>query len=687
MSEPVTRPAAGPGAAAPGEAAPPFRLPAVRPATVVLALSVPLAIAATLIGMTFTGAFATGTALYNPGDLVTYGLPIARTVHDLAAAATVGLLVLAATVLPGQTKRPGEIGHAQWKAARWAAIVGIVWFVAAVVVIILSGIQISGVPVGDPLFASTFRTFLFDVELGQSLVVSALCILAAVIVALVARRITWVGIAAALALFALLPLALSGHAAGSLGHDNAVNSLAVHLVGVTVWVGGLAGILALRRQVNKGFGVAVARYSNLAGWAFGAVAFSGVVNAALRLGGWSDLLQPYGLLIVAKASILVLLGVFGAMQRRRLIPGLRVDPMNRRLFLRFATAEVVFMALAIGISVGLAKSPPPVSEAPLTGSFAREGLLGFPYPPPVTFWRMFTEFHWDWMWLGLIVVMAAWYVASVIALRHRGDRWPVYRTVSWLLGCVVLVWVTSGGPAVYGLVHFSSHMVQHMGLMMFAPPLLVLGGPVLLALRTLPARHDGSRGVREWIMLLVHSQFLAVLARPAVAAVIFAGSLIAFYYSPVFGWAQQEHIGHVFMLVHFLASGYLFFWVFIGVDPGPRRPTYPMLFITLMATLAFHAFFAVSLMESKGVLAIDWWHALGQTNNAALLADQRAGGGVAWGASEIPMVLVALGLLYRWMKSDERVAKRLDRQAERDGDADLTAYNARLARMANRDEH
>jgi putative copper resistance protein D len=91
-------------------------------------------------------------------------------------------------------------------------------------------------------------------------------------------------------------------------------------------------------------------------------------------------------------------------------------------------------------------------------------------------------------------------------------------------------------------------------------------------------------------------------------------------------------------------------------------------------------------MESNGVLAIDWWHALGQTNNASLLADQHAGGGVAWGASEIPMVLVALGLLYRWMKSDERVATRLDRKADRDGDADLNEYNARLARMADHDD-
>jgi putative copper resistance protein D len=554
-------------------------------------------------------------------------------------------------------------------------------------VIVFSGIQISGVPPGSALFASAFSTFLFHVELGQSLAVSALCVLAATVIALVSRRQTAIGWAAGLALFALLPLALSGHAAGSAEHANAVNSLAIHLVGVALWVGGLVGLVLLRSTVRSGFGAAVARYSTLAGWCFGAVAFSGIVNASLRLSSFADLLQPYGLLIVAKATILVVLGLAGALQRRRIIPRLIAQPMARAPFVRLAAGEIVFMAVAIGVSVGLSKSPPPVSQAPLTGDFAREGLLGFPYPPPVSVLRMFTVWHIDWAWLALCVVLAGCYLWAVRRLRLRGDRWPVYRTIAWLAGCAVLIWVTSGGPAVYGLVHFSSHMVDHMALMMVVPPLFVLGGPVLLALRALPVRHDGSRGIREWLLLFTHSRFLGFLAKPVVAGVFFAGSLIAFYYSPAFEGALSTHEWHVAMCVHFLLSGYLFFWVFIGVDPGPARPPYPVLLIVLLGTLAFHAFFGVALMLSDQVLAADWWHALGQTNHAALLADQHAAGGIAWGASEIPMVLVTLGVAVQWTRSDERAARRLDRQADRDGDAELRAYNARLARLEDADDN
>ncbi|THG32616.1 hypothetical protein E6C70_12790 [Glaciibacter flavus] len=662
-----------------------IRLPHVDVTTLVLALCVPLTVAMTLLAMVFTGAFTTGRALFDPGDLVTYGLPIARAVHDLAAAATIGLLLLAVFIAPGQTKDLGALGRSQWRSVRWAAWAAAVWLASASTVVVLTGVEISGVGPGQPGFIDTMKIFLFSVELGQSLLFSTLCVLIVLVVAAFARRLTPVAFAFGIGLFALLPLALSGHAAGSFEHANAVNSLALHLVGVTLWVGGLLALILLRGTIGRGFGTSVARYSTLAGWAFAAVAASGIVNSSLRLSTPADLFQPYGVLIIAKSTILVVLGLAGFMQRRRIIPALLKAPTERRLFIRFAVAEVVFMAVAIGISVGLSKSAPPVSQEPLSGDLRREGLLGFPYPPAVDFARMFTEFHWDWSWVMVAASLAGLYSWAYARMRQRGDRWPVYRLVAWLLGCLALVWVTSGGAAVYGEIHFSTHMVQHMALMMVVPPLLVLGGPVLLALRVLPTRHDGSRGIREWLLLFTHSRFLRLLSRPAVAGVIFAGSLIVFYYSPAFQSALFSHPWHIFMIVHFLLSGYLFTWVFIGIDPGPTRPPYPILLIVLLATMAFHAFFGVALMESSDILALDWWHALGQSDDTVLLADQHIGGGIVWGASELPMVLIALGVVYQWIRSDERTAKRLDRQADRDGDADLNAYNDRLQRMERTD--
>jgi putative copper resistance protein D len=248
----------------------------------------------------------------------------------------------------------------------------------------------------------------------------------------------------------------------------------------------------------------------------------------------------------------------------------------------------------------------------------------------------------------------------------------------------VLIYASSGAPGIYGRVLFSAHMLGHMTMSMVVPPLLVLGAPVTLALRALRRRTDGSRGAREWLLEVVHSRLLSVLGHPLVASGLFAGSLIAFYYSPLFELSLRTHTGHVLMHLHFLLTGYLFASVLIGVDPGPRRPAYPLRLVLLLATMTFHAFFGVALVGGSALLAPDVLTALGRTWGRSPLADQQFGGAVAWGLGELPTVLLGLGVALAWARSDDRETRRRDRQADRDGDAELAAYNAHLARLAER---
>ncbi|WP_284328240.1 cytochrome c oxidase assembly protein [Demequina litorisediminis] len=188
----------------------------------------------------------------------------------------------------------------------------------------------------------------------------------------------------------------------------------------------------------------------------------------------------------------------------------------------------------------------------------------------------------------------------MVRLRRRGDTWPWYRTASFLLGIVVMVWITQGGPAIYGMVTFSGHMVEHMMIVMLAPLPITFGAPVTLALRALAPRTDGTRGPREWLRVIVESRFLGFLSNPIVAAVNFAGSLFIFYYSPLFEFALRNHVGHLAMIVHFTLAGYLFANALVGIDPGPKRPGYPLRVVLLFATMAFHAFFGVSLLRLRG---------------------------------------------------------------------------------------
>ena len=250
----------------------------------------------------------------------------------------------------------------------------------------------------------------------------------------------------------------------------------------------------------------------------------------------------------------------------------------------------------------------------------------------------------------------------------------------WVAGLLALAYITNGGVNVYERYLFSSHMLAHMVLGMVIPVLLVPGAPITLALRTIEKRSDGSRGPRERIMLLVHSKYFGVLSNPLVAAGLFTGSLWLFYYTPLFDWATTNHIGHEWMVIHFLLTGYLFVFSLIGIDPAPNRAPFPIRLVTLFATMAFHAFFGLALVTGTGLLLVDWYGAMGWGTKAIL--DQQAGGAIAWSVGEIPNAIIAIAIVVLWSRSDDREQKRYDRKADRDGDAELEEYNRMLAERA-----
>ena len=651
-----------------------------RPAVAIAGSSALLAVVVALVLLGLGGNLAAVTdGLFDPGPVVRYGLPTARAVHDLAAAIAVGLLVLGAFVVaPEPGSKPAVLTGARRAMVRMATVAVGVWLAAAVAVLVLTAADVSGFSPLSPGFSGVLVSFVSQIDLGRALGVSALLVVVVGNLVIMATRVVTLAWAAVLSLLALLPLALAGHGSGSANHMNSVDSLALHLVGVTLWVGGLVAVLLIFGRLGTQLSTVVRRYSTLAGWCFVVVAGSGLVNAGLRLGSFRALGTTYGFLVLGKVVALGLLGLGGLLHRRWAIARLDDRP---RLFVRLAAVEVLVMGATMGLSVALSRSAPPVPEV---SSERVAALLGYPPPPPLTVENYFTVVYPEILWLTIAVGLAGLYLAGTVKLRRRGDRWPVGRTVCWVAGCLLLIFVTSGGPAVYGRMHFSTHMIQHMTLMVAVPLLFVFGAPVTMAMRTLTARTDGSFGMRELLLRLTHARVLAFLGHPVVATLLFTGSLPVFYYSQLFELAMFTHTGHTLMTAHFLLSGYLFIWALVGIDPGPARPPYPFRLVLLLMTLGFHAFFGISMMSTGTVLAPDWWHALGQTDDAALLADQQRGGAIAWAAGDIPSLLLGVALLFSWIRSDAQETKRLDRRADRDGDAELRRYNEQLTSMTQR---
>ncbi len=282
-----------------------------------------------------------------------------------------------------------------------------------------------------------------------------------------------------------------------------------------------------------------------------------------------------------------------------------------------------------------------------------------PAPSWTTFWT-----QWSLPLVPTVVTVwaAGLYVLGVLAMRRRGDRWPVGRTLAFGVGLVAFHVATSSGLAAYDTTLLSVHMAQHLVLSMLVPLFLALGAPVTLALRTLPARP------RRWLLAVLHSRVAKVLTFPPLTLGLYVVSPWALYFS---GWyrASLESVWvHEAMHVHLVAVGALFFWPLVGVDPLPGRVGYPFRMLLSVLTLPFHAFLGITIMGQQRLLGGDWYPSLHDGPMGVWLpdpaADQNLAGGILWSSGDL-VGLVVFGVLFvQWVRSSMREAEREDRRLD-----------------------
>ena len=427
----------------------------------------------------FSGA-AAAREVSDPGALVRWGLPVSKAIHNVAVATVIGGLIFAVAILPrnrngSRSKDRDAPEHPAFtRALAVAAAAGAVWTLSAISVLVLGYADIAGQGIsGDPQFTRSLVYFMTDIETGRAWL--AVVIIAAVVTTALfgVRSRGGLALTLVLSLIGLVPAALIGHSSSSSDHEGAINSLGLHLVGVSAWVGGII-MLALLSGVlggagtggrNAGAGTSditeptLRRFSSLAGFAFALVFASGVINASIRLTTWGDLFgSAYGQLILAKTAAVLVLGGIGLMHRRWVIPQLGNRAMGRparRVLWQLVIVELIIMGATSGIAVALGRSAPPQPTTFAPDASPAFILSGYELPPELMPERWLTEWRLDWLWVAVTVFALASYVLGVRKVLRRGDAWPWVRTVNWVIGLVVLTYVTSGPPSVYGRVLFS----------------------------------------------------------------------------------------------------------------------------------------------------------------------------------------------------------------------------------------
>ncbi len=280
--------------------------------------------------------------------------------------------------------------------------------------------------------------------------------------------------------------------------------------------------------------------------------------------------------------------------------------------------------------------------------------------PPVSVHALLTEWRPEIVPLLVLATLLIAYLLPVRALRRRGDSWSHWRDASFVLGgCGSLAVATVSPLAAYDTTLLSVHMVQHMVLTMVTPVFLALGAPVTLWLRTLPP------APRSRLLALLHSMPARVLSFPPVAFAIYIVSPWALYFSGWYEATLRHEVVHELTHLHFVLAGSLFFWPLIGLDPVPGRVAHGFRVLMTFATLPFHAFLGVAVMDSTRLIAGDWYLGLDRDWPPSVADDQQLAGALLWASGDL-LGLLFFGVLFvQWVRASQREAVREDRRLDR----------------------
>jgi cytochrome c oxidase assembly factor CtaG/putative copper export protein len=603
-----------------------------------------------------------------------------KSISFFAAISLVGVLLSLSFFL---LEREGELQESALRLRNIGRLLAGVWFLTSAFHIILTLANILGTSLGSALDPTTLSSFVRQIDLGRFLAFQTLLAGVVFICLGFIRRVLPATILLGISLLALVAPVFQSHSAASGSHSLAIGSLVVHVVALSLWVGGVFALVLLK-DVDRT--VALPRFSQLALWAAIAVVASGLINAWTRLNFASAWSSSYARIVIAKSLLTFILLAIGYRNRKSLA---KSDKTGWNLLSRVILVEALIMGAVVALGSWLSGTRPPVGEEqPFSAALS---IVGYPTPEAPNLMRVLTLYNPDALIIGVLITIVALYIKGVVILKKRGDSWPVGRTISFALGVAVLDFATSGGLGVYALFSFEYHMIAHMVIGMVAPIGLVLVAPITLALRTLPqGRTPEDRGVRGMLIALLHSRYSIVLTNPITALALFDGSLFVLYFTDLFGNLMQSHAGHLFMNLHFLLAGYLFFYVIIGIDPNPKKIPHLFRIVILFAAMSIHAFFAIALLATTTLIDKGFYGSLNTPWLGDVLADQHAAGSIAWGMGEVPIILALIATFIQWMRDDSREAKRIDRNEARmaaTGEPDeLAQYNKYLSQLQSRDK-
>jgi cytochrome c oxidase assembly factor CtaG len=249
-----------------------------------------------------------------------------------------------------------------------------------------------------------------------------------------------------------------------------------------------------------------------------------------------------------------------------------------------------------------------------------------------------------------VVAAAGLYLRGVVrvARRHPARRWPAWKTGMFLGGLAVVVLATESGIGSYDNVLFWDHMVQHLMLIMVAPPLLIFGQPITLLL------HASRNPLHTWVKRILRSRVASFLTWPVFGCVAYAIAVLGAHLTNFANVVQTNQVAHNAEHALFLVVGYLFFLPILGREPIRWRLSYPVRFVILVLVMPVDTF--TGLMLGYGSPGAPGVPSGPRPSWAPLpVSDLHTGGAVMWIGGDAIMFGLMMLVFMMW-SMDSRAA-------------------------------
>lgn len=272
-----------------------------------------------------------------------------------------------------------------------------------------------------------------------------------------------------------------------------------------------------------------------------------------------------------------------------------------------------------------------------------------------------------WQWgpfpiaaLVVVLALAYWYLRAEWKLATKGRRWPAHRTACFLGGLGAIELALQSPIATFTGSYFQAHIVQHLLLMVVAPPLLALAAPSTLLLQT------GSRKLKTRWLAVLHSPPFAALTHPVFVWFAYFGAMFVFFLTSLVNTAMHDMALMDLFNLAFLFTGTLYWWPLVGVDPIIHwKMGYGARIANLAIGVPFEAFLGIAIMSQHKPIA-----------SMYTLASTHAGGALLWAATELSTFAGTAPIFVQWLRADERAGARADARADKAARASALAPQA-----------